>query len=93
MKVKDCRTVAQLSALVKERYIDYEEVKSISVINDAGLDIMKVTFSDKTTFMISLYDFGQYFLVVLDEKGMAVDHATLTPEEVMLNIEKQVEIL
>lgn len=93
MKVKDCRTVAQLSALVKERYADYEEVKSISVINDAGLDIMKVTFSDKTTFMISLYDFGQYFLVVLDDKGMTVDHATLTPEEVMLNIEKQVEIL
>ena len=93
MKVKDCRTVAQLSALVKERYIDYEEVKSISVINDAGLDIMKVTFSDKTTFMISLYDFGQYFLVVLDDKGMTVDHAALTPEEVMLNIEKQVEIL
>ena len=93
MKVKDCRTVAQLSALVKERYADYEEVKSISVINDAGLDIMKVTFSDKTTFMISLYDFGQYFLVILDDKGMTVDHATLTPEEVMLNIEKQVEIL
>ena len=54
---------------------------------------MKVTFSDKTTFMISLHDFGQYFLVVLYDKGMTVDHATLTPEEVMLNIEKQVEIL
>ena len=93
MKVKDCRTIGQLSALVKERYADYEEVKSISVINDAGLDIMKVTFSDKTTFMISLYDFGQYFLVVLDDKGMTVDHAGGAPEEVMLNIEKQVEIL
>lgn len=93
MKVKDCKTVEQLSALVKERYTDYEEVKSISVVNNAGLDILKVTFSDKTTFMISLYDFGQYFLVVIDENGNTVDHATLTPEEVMLNIEKQVEIL
>ena len=93
MQVKDCKTVEQLSALVKERYTDYEEVKSISVVNNNGLDILKVTFSDKTTFMISLYDFGQYFLVILDDKSMTVDHATLTPEEVMLNIEKQVEIL
>ena len=93
MKVKDCKTVEQLSALVKERYTDYEEVKSISVVNNAGLDILKVTFSDKTTFMISLYDFGKFFLVIIDHNGKTVDHATLTPEEVMLNIEKQVEIL
>ena len=46
MKVKDCRTVAQLSALVKERYTDYEEVKSISVINDAGLDIMEESIKE-----------------------------------------------
>lgn len=91
MQVKDCKTVEQLSALVKERYTDYEEVKSISVV--AGLDILKVTFSDKTTFMISLYDFGKFFLVIIDDNGKTVDHATLTPEEVMLNIEKQVEIL
>lgn len=93
MKVQDCKTVEQLSALIKERYTDYEEVKSISVVNNAGLDILKVTFSDKTTFMISLYDFGQFFLVIIDDNGKTVDHATLTPEEVMLNIEKQVEIL
>ena len=88
----NCNTIEDLYDEIKERYGDSEQVSKIALDTVDGLKLLSVEFIDDTCFLISKYDI-HFFMVIFDCRGKKDDSGTVSAEEVLLNIEKEIEIL
>jgi len=92
MKKLNCDTIEDLYQEVKARYEDSEQVSKISLDLLDTLKVVVIDFTDDTRFVISKYE-GSFFIVIFNTDGEKDDSGIVSAEEVLLNIEKEIEIL
>jgi hypothetical protein len=77
---------------VKARYEDSEQVSKISLDLLDTLKVVVIDFTDDTRFIISKYK-DNFFIVIFNSDSEKDDSGIVSAEEVLLNIEKEIEIL
>ena len=92
MQKLNCDTIEDLYQEVKARYEDSEQVSKISLDLLDTLKVVVIDFTDDTRFVISKYE-GSFFIVIFNTDGEKDDSGIVSAEEVLLNIEKEIEIL
>ena len=92
MKKLNCDTIEDLYQEVKARYEDSEQVSKISLDLLDTLKVVVIDFTDDTRFVISKYE-DSFFIVIFNTDGEKDDSGIVSAEEVLLNIEKEIEIL
>jgi hypothetical protein len=92
MKKLNCDTIEDLYQEVKARYEDSEQVSKISLDLLDTLKVVVIDFTDDTRFTISKYK-DNFFIVIFNTDGEKDDSGIVSAEEVLLNIEKEIEIL
>jgi hypothetical protein len=92
MKKLNCDTIDDLYQEVKARYEDSEQVSAVNIDIVDGLKVLSVIFDDDTSFLIVKRE-DNFFMVIFDCDGKKDDSGTVSAEEVLLNIEKEIEIL
>ena len=92
MKKLNCDTIEDLYQEVKARYEDSEQVSKISLDLLDTLKVVVIDFTDDTRFVISKYK-DNFFIVIFNTDGEKDDSGIVSAEEVLLNIEKEIEIL
>lgn len=92
MKKLNCDTIEDLYQEVKARYEDSEQVSKISLDLLDTLKVVVIDFTDDTRFVISKYE-NNFFIVIFNTDGEKDDSGIVSAEEVLLNIEKEIEIL
>ena len=92
MQKLNCDTIEDLHQEVKARYEDSEQVSKISLDLLDTLKVVVIDFTDDTRFVISKYE-DNFFIVIFNTDGEKDDSGIVSAEEVLLNIEKEIEIL
>ena len=92
MQKLNCNTIEDLYQEVKARYEDSEQVSKISLDLLDTLKVVVIDFTDDTCFVISKYE-DNFFIVIFNCDGEKDDSGIVSTEEVLLNIEKEIEIL
>lgn len=92
MQKLNCDTIEDLYQEVKTRYEDSEQVSKISLDLLDTLKVVVIDFTDDTRFIISKYK-DNFFIVIFNTDGEKDDSGIVSAEEVLLNIEKEIEIL
>ena len=92
MQKLNCNTIEDLYQEVKARYEDSEQVSAVNIDIVDGLPVLSVIFVDDTSFLIVKRE-NNFFMVIFDCDGKKDDSGTVSAEEVLLNIEKEIEIL
>ncbi len=92
MKKLNCDTIEDLYQEVKARYEDSEQVSKISLDLLDTLKVVVIDFTDDTRFIISKYK-DNFFIVIFNSDSEKDDSGIVSAEEVLLNIEKEIEIL
>lgn len=92
MQKLNCDTIEDLYQEVKARYEDSEQVSKISLDLLDTLKVVVIDFTDDTRFVISKYE-DNFFIVIFNSDGEKDDSGIVSVEEVLLNIEKEIEIL
>ena len=92
MKKLNCDTIEDLYQEVKARYEDSEQVSKISLDLLDTLKVVVIDFTDDTRFIISKYE-DNFFIVIFNSDSEKDDSGIVSAEEVLLNIEKEIEIL
>ena len=92
MQKLNCNTIEDLYQEVKARYEDSEQVSKISLDLLDALKVVVIDFTDDTRFIISKYE-DNFFIVIFNCDSEKDDSGIVSAEEVLLNIEKEIEIL
>ena len=92
MQKLNCDTIEDLYQEVKARYENSEQVSKISLDLLDTLKVVVIDFTDDTRFIISKYK-DNFFIVIFNSDSEKDDSGIVSAEEVLLNIEKEIEIL